>query len=152
MGLKQLRLDQNYSQEQLATMSGLSVRTIQRIERGQKSSVESLKCIASVLQVDISILNEEEYMVSKDSEHWQNLPLWLKAWFTFNFLTTRPTRRQAMNIEYMCHISGFLFVCVGLLNKQALVGGIFLLCVAYFSHLLLWQGDIYNVWYSPKNT
>ena len=42
MILKQLRLSRHLSQEQLATMSGLNVRTIQRIESGHKASVESL--------------------------------------------------------------------------------------------------------------
>jgi dihydrofolate reductase len=46
MILKQLRLSRHLSQEQLAQMSGLNVRTIQRIESGHSASVESLKCLA----------------------------------------------------------------------------------------------------------
>ena len=41
-------------------MSGLSVRTIQRIERGRTPSVESLKAIASVFEVDFTNLREPE--------------------------------------------------------------------------------------------
>ncbi|HGP6770839.1 TPA: helix-turn-helix domain-containing protein, partial [Vibrio cholerae O1] len=49
--IKKLRERKNWSQEQLATMSGLSVRTIQRIESGNKASIESLKSLASVFEV-----------------------------------------------------------------------------------------------------
>ena len=51
---QKLRLQRGWSQEQLAILSGLSVRTIQRIERGQSASVESLKSIASVFEIDFS--------------------------------------------------------------------------------------------------
>ena len=47
MGLKSLRLDKGWSQEQLATISGLSHRTIQRAERGETPSLETLRALAS---------------------------------------------------------------------------------------------------------
>jgi transcriptional regulator with XRE-family HTH domain len=53
-----LRLQKGWSQEQLADLSGLSVRTIQRIENGQAASVESLKSLASVFEVDFNTLKE----------------------------------------------------------------------------------------------
>ena len=46
MILKELRMSRQLSQEQLALMSGLNVRTIQRIESGHNASMESLKCLA----------------------------------------------------------------------------------------------------------
>ncbi|WP_205964686.1 helix-turn-helix domain-containing protein [Paraglaciecola marina] len=49
------------SQEQLAQISGLNVRTIQRIESGNNASLEWLKCIAAALEVDISTLNQEKF-------------------------------------------------------------------------------------------
>jgi len=60
MQVQKLRLLKGWSQEQLATVSGLSVRTIQRIEGGDKASLESLKALASVLEVDISDLQPQE--------------------------------------------------------------------------------------------
>ncbi len=42
MLVQKLRLQRGWSQEQLATVSGLSVRTIPRIERGQSASLETL--------------------------------------------------------------------------------------------------------------
>ncbi len=74
MILKQLRIGRHFSQEQLAQMSGLNVRTIQRIESGHNASLESLKCLASVLEVDIETLNREAYTMEKDTAGWQSLP------------------------------------------------------------------------------
>ncbi|MDO3384564.1 helix-turn-helix transcriptional regulator [Gilvimarinus sp. SDUM040013] len=146
MILKQLRIDRHLTQEQLAEMSGLNVRTVQRIERGHKASLESMKCLAAVLEVDVDTLDEEAYMVDKQSDQWQQVPLWVKVWFAFNFLTWRPTRRSAKNVEYACHIAGFIFCLGGLVSHVSLVGGLWLLAVAHFTSLLLRQGDYYGVW------
>lgn len=43
MIVRKLRLQRGWSQDQLATLTGLSVRTIQRIEQGQQPGLESLK-------------------------------------------------------------------------------------------------------------
>lgn len=59
MIIRKLRLQRSWSQEQLAEFSGLSVRTIQRIERGQQPGLESLKSLAAVFEVDISELKPE---------------------------------------------------------------------------------------------
>lgn len=56
MGLRKLRLQRAWSQEHLAQVSGLSVRTIQRIERGQSPSLDSLKSLASVFEQSSSDL------------------------------------------------------------------------------------------------
>lgn len=62
MSLKDLRISRHLSQEQLAQMSGLNVRTIQRIEHGTTASIETLKCLASALEIDISTLKREVFM------------------------------------------------------------------------------------------
>lgn len=58
MLIQKLRLQRGWSQEQLAEVSGLSVRTIQRLERGQPGSLETLKSLASVFEIDFSSLKE----------------------------------------------------------------------------------------------
>ncbi len=58
MLIQKLRLQRGWSQEQLAELSGLSVRTIQRLERGQSASAESLKAVASVFEIDFSQLKD----------------------------------------------------------------------------------------------
>ncbi|HZQ00333.1 MAG TPA: 2TM domain-containing protein [Reyranella sp.] len=56
--IQKLRLQRGWSQEQLAELAGLSARTVQRIERGQTPSAESLKAIAAVLDVHFAELRE----------------------------------------------------------------------------------------------
>lgn len=58
MLIQKLRLQRGWSQQQLADLSGLSVRTIQRIEQGQVASNESLKSLAAVFEIDFSTLQE----------------------------------------------------------------------------------------------
>jgi len=58
MFVQKLRLRRGWSQEQLAELCALSVRTIQRVEQGQKASAESLKALASVFEVDFLDLKE----------------------------------------------------------------------------------------------
>jgi transcriptional regulator with XRE-family HTH domain len=58
MLIQKLRLQHGWSQEQLAELSGLSVRTIQRLEQGQTASVESLKSIAAVFEINFATLKE----------------------------------------------------------------------------------------------
>ncbi len=53
---KTLREERAWSQEQLAGISGVNVRTVQRVERGEPASAESLKAIASAFKVDVSDL------------------------------------------------------------------------------------------------
>lgn len=57
MIVRKLRLKKGWSQEQLAELTDLSVRTIQRAERGQKPSLETARSLASVFEVDISTFN-----------------------------------------------------------------------------------------------
>jgi transcriptional regulator with XRE-family HTH domain len=152
MILKQLRLSKRLTQEQLATMSGLNVRTVQRIESGQKASLESLKCLASALDVDVSTLDRETFMIDKSSDNWKALPIWLKCWFFINFLTVRPTRRVVRRLELIAHTSGFLFCLLGFASEAALAGGLIMLATAYLLYLLIWQGDTYGIWYDSKSS
>jgi transcriptional regulator with XRE-family HTH domain len=62
MQVQKLRLQRGWSQQQLAELSGLSVRTIQRIENGSAASTESLKSLASVFEIDFSTLSSESAM------------------------------------------------------------------------------------------
>ncbi|MCH8493432.1 MAG: helix-turn-helix transcriptional regulator [Idiomarina sp.] len=60
MIVRKLRLQRGWSQDQLAEFMDVSVRTIQRLERGHKPSLETAKALASVFEVDISSFNLEE--------------------------------------------------------------------------------------------
>jgi transcriptional regulator with XRE-family HTH domain len=53
--LKELRTRLNYSQKEISEQTGLTLRTIQRIENNEvKPSLHSLKVIGEVLKTDVS--------------------------------------------------------------------------------------------------
>ncbi|WP_077999852.1 helix-turn-helix domain-containing protein [Edwardsiella tarda] len=54
------RLARAWSQEQLAEMSGLSTRTVQRIENGEQPSLETLSALAAVFEVSVAELSGAE--------------------------------------------------------------------------------------------
>jgi len=54
MDIKRLRLQRAWSQEELAECSGISVRTIQRLEKGGQMSLESRKALAATFDLDAS--------------------------------------------------------------------------------------------------
>jgi transcriptional regulator with XRE-family HTH domain len=58
MIVQTMRLQRGWSQQQLADISGLNVRTIQRIESGESASLESFKALGAAFNVDFSELQE----------------------------------------------------------------------------------------------
>jgi len=72
--IKEMRLERHWSQDQLAEMSGLSIRTIQRIENGENAGLESLKSLAAVFETTISDSNKTEELeqLRKEEEYIQN--------------------------------------------------------------------------------
>lgn len=73
MLIKKLRLENSWSQEKLAELSSLSLRTIQRIEKDNKASAESLRLIAKAFNVDIKELKKEELEEKSDSLNYENI-------------------------------------------------------------------------------
>lgn len=67
MLIQKLRLQRGWSQQQLADLSGLSVRTIQRLEKGQDASTESLKSLAAVFEIDFSQLQRTGMSTANDT-------------------------------------------------------------------------------------
>lgn len=53
MTLKDIRRAKGWSQDQLAEISGVSVRTIQRLEKGELPALETQKAIAAAFDVTI---------------------------------------------------------------------------------------------------
>ena len=67
MSIQQRRIDRGWSQEELAMHAGVSARTIQRIETGQRASLETLKCLAAVFETSVSELVQEQTMTNTAS-------------------------------------------------------------------------------------
>lgn len=66
MIVRKLRLKRGWTQAQLAEMVGVTSRTIQRIEQGQKPSLETTKALASVFEVDFSIFQSEDSTMNNE--------------------------------------------------------------------------------------
>ncbi len=137
MIVKKLREQKNWSQDQLATMCGLSIRTIQRVESGQSASLETLKSLASVFEVEISTLTEEITVIDKASENWKKQP-W---WFKISFLGIRSRRLQ------VAFEKGLLALGIGsLFIETTSQASPILLLGAYVTCLVVRHGDNNHLW------
>ncbi|WP_218311775.1 helix-turn-helix domain-containing protein [Alteromonas antoniana] len=71
--IKQLRESRCWSQQQLADLSALSLRTVQRIEAKSVASQESVKCLAATFDVPAhTLLKSSAPDASTDSKHYDN--------------------------------------------------------------------------------
>ena len=59
MSVKNLRQKKGWSQEHLAQASGLSLRTIQRIESGKRAGLETLNGLAAVFDIDLNLIKPD---------------------------------------------------------------------------------------------
>lgn len=74
--VKRLRLERAWSQEQLAQLSSLSVRTIQRVENNEVPSLETLSALASVFNISVSDLVSEPPIESIELDNRINEAKW----------------------------------------------------------------------------
>ncbi len=91
--IRKLRQERGWSQEQLSELSDLSVRTIQRIEGGQKPSMETLRALAAAFDTDVASLTTQTAdtpskairSVEEDAAiaHVQNLKAFYRHLFTY---------------------------------------------------------------------
>lgn len=137
MIVKKLREEKKWSQEQLAILSGLSIRTIQRVESGQSASLETLKSLASVFDVEISKLTEEITMIDKKSEVWRSQPWWFR-WSFFGV----PSRRVQLILELFVLVVGIGAIFVADNPQWALA----FILAAYFTGWTVRYGDSKKVW------
>lgn len=102
--LKSLRESRCWSQQALSEFSGLSLRTIQRIEAKSVASKESIKCLAAVFEVPVQSLcvndsTNNELSTETGEKKAQNQGLQVKLlqrmYFKFAFV-------------FACHIFGFV--------------------------------------------
>lgn len=137
MIIKKLREKKNWSQEQLAIMCGLSTRTIQRIESGNNASIESLKSLSAVFEVDIQTLTKEITVIDKESAAWKAEPLW----FRYQFFGIK-TKRHAQIGEFVLIALGLYLAYFSTTPHIAWVS----FAGAYIFSKLFHRMDIKNLW------
>ncbi len=119
MIVRKLRLQRGWSQEQLAEISGLNVRTIQRIERGQVPGLESLKSLAAVFEVPVTELRQEEDIMTEAKT------------------PTRISDEEERVIEYVRDLKGFY---------SHLTSYVLVMLVLFVVNLVFTPGYIWAFW------
>ncbi len=151
MIVSKLRKQRKWSQEQLSENSGLSLRTIQRIEGGGKASMASLNALALAFETNVETLEHEVVVVDKESAQWKKSPLWVRLIFIgSNHVKFR--RRDAVFFEVFLLGLGLIFVGLSFwhtdINKSSLMlkASIGAFLSAYYMSVKLRMGDKYQVW------
>ena len=67
--VKKLRSEKCWSQEHLSLVSGLSIRTVQRVENEGRCSLDSKKAIASAFDIDVKLLTVSNMVTLSPTDH-----------------------------------------------------------------------------------
>ncbi len=155
MGVKELRQERDWSQEKLADLSGLSLRTVQRIEASNKAGYGSLRALALAFDIDDSAL-QLELAMNKSSSGWQKRPAWVRAIF-FGSGRIQMDSRQHILVEKSAVVAGIVFVIVAMFGTNGVLAPEsakvpLLLCAsmmffcAYLMALVVRIGNRHSVW------
>ena len=74
MDVREARQARGWSQEELAERSGLSVRTIQRIETGGRPGLASARLLADALEVDVAEIMASGPGAEQTTPRWDDAP------------------------------------------------------------------------------
>ncbi len=155
MGVKELRKERSWSQEYLAELSGLSLRTVQRIESSGKAGPGSIRALAIAFDIDDSVL-ELELALSKSSNGWKKRPAWVRLLFLGSGRVHMGSYQHIV-VERFAAAAGTIFVIVGVFGTNGtliaesakvpmLLGGSLMLLAAYLMSLIIRIGDRHSVW------
>ncbi len=154
MFVRVLRQRFRLSQEQLAELSGLSLRTIQRVEAGHRISYASLREIANVFEVDVDKLELELYAMDKTSNDYKELPLWVRLMLGRGWVSS--SRRELRFTEIVLVALGALLIGLSIANsfwqlihdpkQSALYAGLLMFLFAYLTSVCIRVGDRYSAW------
>lgn len=153
MSFRSLRERRLLSQEKLAEMSGLSLRTIQRVEAGHRVSYASLRALAATLEMDVDVLERELYAMQQSTEDFVEIPRWARLWTNaWWYNSPRPSRRQALMSEALCIGGGVVFLAASFLSIADFmvtlfrVAAAFQLVVGYVISVTVRIVDTYKLW------
>jgi len=104
--IKRWREERHWSQEHLAELAGIGVRTLQRIENGDAASPDSLKALAAAYNVDVMALSlDPEVEAAKHAE------------------TKNEKARAALRLSFLIHLAGYLIGMATFVAISLSVGG-----------------------------
>ncbi len=157
MRFRSIRERKLLSQERLAEMSGLSLRTIQRVEAGHRISFASLRSLAVTLQMDVDQLERELYAMKNSTDDFVEVPRWVRV-FTGGYWEGLPrmSRRHTLVLEAASMGVGVLFLVVSfLVTREGSVTSLrFLAAASLICGYLMSVGvrviDTYKAWPVPE--
>lgn len=93
--IRRWREERHWSQEYLAEVAGIGVRTVQRIERGEQASRDSLMALAAAFNVEVMALTTDAQMDAEDK------------------LRREHNRKAAaLRLSFWIHLASYLFGAV----------------------------------------
>lgn len=146
------------SQERVAEMSGLSLRTVQRLEAGHRVSYASLRALAAAVKTDVDLLEREFYAVNQPTDEFIEIPRWLRLlsdrlWFG----GPRLSRRDVLLIEALCIVGAATTFAASFLVPLGARASVFrmsavvpLVC-GYLTAVSIRMSDRYRLWPGSQN-
>jgi transcriptional regulator with XRE-family HTH domain len=158
MSFKSWRERMLLSQERVAQMSGLSLRTVQRLEAGHRVSYASLRALAATFEIDVDLLERELYAVNRPTDEFVEIPRWVRLlsdrrWFGGRGLS----RRDVLIVEAFCAVCALgVFAGSFLITEAAKASGFRLIAIAplvgcYLTALSIRAMDKYKLWPGAEN-
>ncbi|WP_252736267.1 helix-turn-helix domain-containing protein [Aestuariibacter sp. A3R04] len=138
INVKKLREQRNWSQEQLATMAGLSLRTIQRVEAGNPASRETLKSLSAVFEVHTDELTERVTMIDKHSGAWQKVPRYI----SYSLWGIKERHHAIISIVLLIVCGIAFYLTSGWGDPMSIAAfmwlGVYLAAVGWFAYAVRW--------------
>lgn len=158
MSFRAWRARQQLSQERVAAVSGLSLRTVQRLDAGHRVSYASLRALAAAFESDVDALERELYAVNQPTEEFVEMPRWARRLDdTRRFGGAGLSRRDAHWVEAFCVACAVVAFVASLLvaadaHAQAVrTGAVVALVCAYLVSVFVRVGDAYRLWPGAGN-
>ena len=158
MFIKKLRKQHLLSQEHLAEITGLSLRTIQRVEYGHRVSYSSLRKLSAAFDIDVDILEREIYAMNDKSDDFNETPLWIRLVLGKGWLFGSKARYEKMTtffiglgiVCFMAWISLLFWFTVPALHKlmlsSLLTASVAFFLAAWFSMWCIRIGNKSRAW------
>jgi len=145
------------SQERVADMSGLSLRTVQRLDAGHRVSYASLRALAAAFKTDADLSEREFYAVSNPTDEFVEIPRWVRLlsdrlWFG----GPRLNRRDTLWIEALCIACAVVafagsFLASDPARATVRASTIVTLLCCYLTAVSIRHFDKYKLWPSAEN-
>ena len=152
MSFKSMREARLLSQEKVAEVSGLSLRTVQRLEAGHRVSYASLRSLAAAFEMDVDLLERELYAAKSSTDDFVEVPRWVRTLNAWPFDGPRLSRREVRLVEIFCVLAALLVFAASFLVSSEVrasvvrTGAGIALLAAYSASLFARMLDAHNLW------